>query len=193
MAVGIPSLGPRAGSASDHVVNRCHDPALSVTTMNLNPLTIFQGLRLREVWGHVFSSQRASCASASDIHGLVRFILEDVKALASEQLPGMNLGLSNALSVFQVRADIWVVTKAEVPVGVVQVNQPPLGSGDPDAALSDTSLAGELLDYLLRLKTFYGLRHCFGIATNYLSWKVFWLPSDETDKIAAATKIWLCS
>ena len=154
---------------------------------------MFQGLRLREVWGPVFTSQCVKCASESDIHRLVRFVLEDVKALASEQLPEMNLELFNELSVFQLRADIWVVTAGGVPVGAVEAKQPPLSSGDPDAALSDMSLAGEVLDYLLRLKTFHGLRHCFGIATNYVSWRVFWLPSDETDRIAAATEAWLCS
>jgi len=154
---------------------------------------MFQKLRLREVWGDVFRSQSQRYASESDIQTLVRFALEDVKAVASKLLPELKLDLFNELSVFQLRADIWVVTAAGVPVGVVKVKKPPLGDADPAAALNNMLVAGEMYDYLLRLKSFHGLRHCFGIATNYLCWRVFWLPSDETDEIAAANQVRLCA
>jgi len=120
---------------------------------------------------------------------LVRFVLADVNALASKRMPGLNLQFFNGLSVFLLRADIWFVTVSGVPVGVVEVKKPPLNFAHSAAALNNMLLAGQVYDYLLRLKSFHGLRHCFGIATNYLSWRIFWLPSDESDELACAKQV----
>jgi len=188
-ALGLPPLGLQVGSSSGDSLNFGHVPVSSIATKPFTTLAMFENLKLQDVWTRLFQSKCKSYATEADIQGLVRDVLEDVNGLASKRLPEMKLQLSNALSVFQLRADIWVVTAAGVPVGVIKVKKPPLGDANPADALNDMVLGGEVFDYLLRLKSFHGLRHCSGVVTNYLSWRIFWLSSDEADKSAAADKV----
>jgi len=44
---------------------------------------------------------------------------------------------------------------------------------------------GQIYDYMLRLKTFFGLRNVFGIVSTYKEWRFYWFP--ETDGAANTT------
>ena len=46
-------------------------------------------------------------------------------------------------------------------------------------------MLGELNDFIVRLENFYGIAPVFGLLTNFVSWRVAWLPKDDCDGIAA--------
>jgi Family of unknown function (DUF5898) len=87
------------------------------------------------------------------------------------------------VGVFRIRPDAWVVTAQGVPVGVVEVKKPD-APGKP-SALNHPNVLGELYDFMARLKNFYGIAPVFGLLTNFVSWRVAWLPKDGCDGIAA--------
>lgn len=193
-ALGLPDLGRQVGSYyAGESLSHGHKAVSSITEEPFSPLDLFQNLRLRDVWGDMFRSIASQYATASDIQMLTRFLLIDASLQAAQRLPGLTVEFVNGLSVFQLRTDIRIVTSAGVPIGVVKVKKPPSKSDAAATALDDVLLAGEVYDYLLRLRSFHGLRHCFGIVTNYLSWRIFWLPSDQTNELAAAKKVWRCT
>jgi hypothetical protein len=56
-----------------------------------------------------------------------------------------------------------------------------------DDVIDDPMLAC-VYDYLKCLRTFSGLRTVFGVATTYTHWRVYWLDSEESHRIAAESK-----
>ena len=107
-----------------------------------------------------------------------QLVLGDIGACA-----GLDVALDFApeLSVFSNAPDVWVMTKRGRPIGVVEVKKP--GAGILDHEL----VAGQMYDYLKRLRSFYGLKHVFGIATTYAEWRLFWLRDDATEEAALAS------
>jgi hypothetical protein len=69
-----------------------------------------------------------------------------------------------------------------VPVGIVEVKKPSTKDG-----MKREKIAPQLYDYLIRLKSFYGLRYVFGIATTYTEWQIYWL--EDSDDMARSTTI----
>jgi len=82
-----------------------------------------------------------------------------------------------------------VVWTLGAPAGIIAVKTPGLGVFDSEL------IAGQMLDYLLRLQSFHGLEWVFGISlsrevftlhnttihvgilTTYEEWRIFWLPN----------------
>lgn len=62
----------------------------------------------------------------------------------------------------------------ESSIGVVEVKKP--GNG---GALQNPYVQGQIFDYMLRLKSFFGLEHVFGILSSYKEWRIYWLPSSN--------------
>ena len=83
--------------------------------------------------------------------------------------------------------DIWIVCQGGAPIGVVEVKKP-----DENDTLRHAAVQGQLFDYMLRLQSFFGLQHVFGILTNYEQWRICWMPqADQTTEsscIALETK-----
>ena len=52
--------------------------------------------------------------------------------------------------------DIWVVFKQGLPAGIIEVKTP------GHAVFDSKYIAGQMLDYMLRLQTFHGLQWVFG-------------------------------
>ena len=46
---------------------------------------------------------------------------------------------------------------------------------------------GELFDYMMRIRSYKGVRYCFGILTSFDQWHICWLP--DTDGYASSTTI----
>jgi len=53
--------------------------------------------------------------------------------------------------------DIWVVFKQGLPAGIIEVKTP------GHAVFGSKYIAGQMLDYMLRLQTFHGLQWVFGM------------------------------
>ena len=107
-----------------------------------------------------------------------QLVLGDIGACAGLDIA---LDFTPELSVFGSAPDVWVMTLHGRPIGVVEVKKP--GAGILDHEL----VAGQMYDYLKRLRSFYGLIHVFGIATTYAEWRLFWLRDDATEAAALAS------
>jgi hypothetical protein len=99
------------------------------------------------------------------------------------------LGLSDQvkvyteIGVFKLRPDFLVITLRAMPIGIIGVKSPDLlGS---ETALEHPNVLGELYDFIKHLPNFYGVSPAFGIITNNNSWRIAWLPDDDTEKLAA--------
>ncbi len=118
-------------------------------------------------------------SSESDIQNLVKLVLKD--AINSIGLGG-EIQCYNELSIFRLRADIWIVVqKTGLPIGVVEVKKP------EEKILKSNLVHGQIFDYLLRLKSFHGLEHVFGIVTTYKEWRFCWL--ENSDEFAISDQI----
>ena len=74
--------------------------------------------------------------------------------------------------------DIWVFESGEtmkIPMAFLEVKT--LKEG-----ISHTNCFSQLFDCLLQSRELYGRREVFGIITNYLSWRIVWLP--DCDSVA---------
>lgn len=78
---------------------------------------------------------------------------------------------------------MWLIIYIGIPIGVVEVKK-------PTVELNYSKISGQLYDYMMRLKTFYGIKHVFGICTSYEKWRFFWFPESN---IYANSDIVSCS
>jgi hypothetical protein len=178
---GFPRLGPQALSSSGPSINRRHSPA-HISALTGRAFGVCAGLRLVRTPSMTWLEAnkitgQLSWATESDVQYHVRHVFKDV--CASTGL-GDHLQFHNELSVFGTAPDMWVMTLRGRPVGVVEVKKPGRG------ILGNEEVAGQMYDYLRRLRSFYGLKHAFGIATTYVEWRIFWLRDDATEAAAVA-------
>jgi hypothetical protein len=123
-----------------------------------------------------------SYGSENDIAGFV-------KTLVSRIMLGRDLSqleVHSELGTFNIRPDLWVITRGGVPIGVIQVKKPDV---------QGEKIQGELYDFMRHLPNFYGESPLFGIITNFVSWRVAWLPDkdgnfDEVENRAAEPVVW---
>ena len=176
---GLPPLGPRRGSSSNPAENHEHKPA----NLKQHKFIQFSGLQLREgvsaIWALHANGDLQSWASEMDVQQLVKAVLQD--AITAAGL-GHLLKCYNELSIFKLRPDIWVVMNDHgVPVGVCEVKKP--GRDIIDSRV----VHGQIYDYMLRLRSFHGIKHVFGIVSTYEQWRLYWL--DDCASAAAATTV----
>ena len=129
------------------------------------------------LWSNYLVDNSSGFSNHEDIiQQLVSLGLKD--AIASVGL-AEELECINEHSLFRLRADmlIVVVKKSGVPVGVIEIKN--------DQNLDHHN--GQILDYMLRLKSFNGLQSVFGVVTTYRCWHICWLP--DCDGIAAAEQV----
>ena len=179
---GLPPLGVARGSVSKGSVNKEHgDAALTVGTFavvsELGNLLIPRPSKM--VWEMYEGKGGLDYVTEHDIQLFVEAVIID--AISAVGLTGM-LGCFNELSVSGLRPDIWVVKQRDgKPVGVVEVKKP------GPAIMEEPKLHGQIYDYMMRLQSFFGLRHVFGIATTYESWRVYWLAGDSEGAAGSAS------
>ena len=176
---GLPELGEKTYSTASASVNKAHASAkIKLSTFNL--LTVDQYVVQRTgrsaIWGNKRDT-RLVYSTEEDISRFVQEVLRDaVSALPA--LQSVEVRIVPELSAFGEKADLWVLARLGVPVGVVEVKKP------HEAILQNESVAGQLLDYMKRLRSFFGLSDIFGIATTYEEWRIFWLK--DCDAAAAS-------
>lgn len=147
------------GLLPDEIISRQDSPLLWV---------LYEHRGCRNDWG-----------SESDIQGMVKNVLES--AIYTIGLQGV-IKCFNELSIFDLRPDIWIVCQGGAPIGVVEVKKP-----DENDTLRHAAVQGQLFDYMLRLQSFFGLKHVFGILTSYEHWRICWMP--QTDQAAESSSI----
>jgi hypothetical protein len=163
---GLPEM-TMSGSRTDGSASKNHDPASCI----VKPF----GLLADRGWKNVVSSLYTTMenlhlttlnySSESDIQGHVKNLLSDVVGMAELS----SITCLNELSIFGHRVDIWLIARGGKPVGVVEVKKP--GSD----ILYNKHVLGQLYNYMLRLQSFFGVKHVFGIVTTYQEWRICWL------------------
>lgn len=75
------------------------------------------------------------------------------------------------------KPDLWVVIDNDYrPVLVIEVKSPCDTNSRAKSKINDKKITGQLYNYMLKLKSFYGQRYVFGIVTTLDEWKIYWLP-----------------
>jgi hypothetical protein len=94
------------------------------------------------------------------------------------KLLGLELHVTSELNVFQVRADLWILTILGVPVGAVEVKKP---GKRRIGVMSHQRVLGELYDQMLQLSNFYGKLLSIGILITGEDVRVAWCAADGSD------------
>eukprot|EP01114_Cavostelium_apophysatum_P013712 TRINITY_DN3382_c0_g1_i2.p1 TRINITY_DN3382_c0_g1~~TRINITY_DN3382_c0_g1_i2.p1 ORF type:complete len:457 (-),score=87.95 TRINITY_DN3382_c0_g1_i2:34-1404(-) len=98
-----------------------------------------------------------------------------VERCLTDLVQAMNLPeqlvLKSQMSLVSIRPDIWFVEVGRRPVGVVEVKVP------VSSILEKPSVHGQIYDYLMALREYFGIKDPFGIVTTYEEWRVCWLPA----------------
>ncbi len=82
------------------------------------------------------------------------------------------------MSIFQQQPDyLSIINTKGLPIGVLQVKK-------PGKALNSKKVLRQLYSHMLRLQSFHGLHHVFGIVSTYAEWQIFWL--EGTNDAAAS-------
>ena len=122
-----------------------------------------------------FSTSRGY-STEMDVQQLCKQFLDDmIKASKLSHI----LELRCDLQIADLKADFWVISYNGFPVGAIEVKKP--GKGDRERDY------GQLFDYMLRIRSFHGIRSVFGICTNFVEWTICWLP--DSDVVALATNL----
>jgi len=176
---GLPPLGSRRGSSSNPAENLEHSPA----QLKQQKFSTLSGMQLQSgissIWALHANGDLQSWASEMDVQQLVKAVLQD--AITAAGL-GHLLKCYNELSIFKLRPDIWVVMNERgVPVGVCEVKKP------GRTIINSPVVHGQIYDYMLRLRSFHGLKHVFGIVSTYEQWRLYWL--DDCCSAATATDL----
>lgn len=172
---GLPPLAARSGSTSEPSENKKHPPAIA----EFGTFKAYENIKVsggRILWTKYAQQGPLPWATESDIQALVKDMLVD--AISGVGLSD-KIQCFNELSVFDLRPDIWLVLAGGFPIGVVEVKT---HSND---ILKSPRVCGQIFDYMLRLKSFFGLTHVFGLVTTYERSRIFWF--DESDAVANAS------
>ncbi len=178
MSNGLPPLGAPRGSASSPSENTSHIPAtLHVCEFSLVQNIPWSPQQTSAIWATAHTGYLRSWGSEREIQTAVTLVLQDL--ISSVGLEDM-LRCYQELSIFKLRADIWIVVDATgVPVGVVEVKKP------GKKIMQSDYVHGQIYDYMMRLRSFHGLKHVFGIVSTYNQWRVYWL--NDCNEIAQST------
>ncbi len=118
-------------------------------------------------------------ATDADVHGMVKILLNEVMEAVGVK---KDLALYNEMEITELKADIWILSHNGHPVGALEVKKP--GNVSPEA---QNIHFGQLYDYLLRIRSFYGLKYVLGLYTNWDEWRFGWL--SDSDASAEASNL----
>eukprot|EP01136_Pigoraptor_vietnamica_P024386 Opistho-1_new@77369 len=177
---GFPPLATQSLSASGPSFNRLHVGARIVEAEFHNCVGLtFDRRRESMAWSsNRCASGKFKWSTEADIAYAVQLALDDICNCVG--LRG-HLELCNEFGVVGTVPDMWVLSARGRPVGVVEVKKPGRN------VLATEEVAGQMYDYLKRLRTFYGLDHVFGIATTYAEWRICWLRNSATMSAASSS------
>lgn len=78
-----------------------------------------------------------------------------------------------------------------VPIGVIEVKKTDCEEKEcGESILDESTVLGELYDFVLKLPNFYGVRPAFGVLTTFETWRMCWIPDSdaEVDRMARTTE-----
>ena len=127
----------------------------------------------------IFSTTTLGYSTEHDVQHHCMRVLEDI--LFATRLD-KTLSLRSELAISDIKPDFWVISNERgFPVGVVEAKKPSKEAGRLESDIN----YGQLFDYMLRIRSFHGLKKVFGILTNFNEWQICWFP--DTDDFAASS------
>lgn len=96
----------------------------------------------------------------------MKLVLDDI--IIALQLQGTVI-MQEEVTVHSLQPNLLVLIHKHYPIGVVEIKTP--GS----EVLNNSKVHGQMYDYMVRLKMYFGVETVFGIITTYEQWRVFWL------------------
>ena len=129
------------------------------------------------------AGERIEYSTEMDLSNLVYNVLFDMVKIANLEC---DFKLRCDLAIASLRADIWVIYFNGCPVGAVAIKRP-RNNKSSRSIFRNSQVQGQLFDYLLHIRSFHGLRHVFGIITDFEDWRICWLP--DSDEAAHATDL----
>jgi hypothetical protein len=144
-------------------------------------------LRFSHLWSRAEADGHLFYSNERDTHSHVMAVVEDVIELL-RKLPGFGaIKCQEEASVYGLKRDAWILTRFDLPIGVIEVKMPKIPRTESEAddpfPLDDRNVHGQVLDYLLMLKSLHNVAG-FALLTTYKHWRVCWLP--EADEAARA-------
>jgi hypothetical protein len=174
---GFPPLN-YALSTSGPSIPRNHDPA-TIVEGRFGLLQINNISHIPSALWSQYDYDGLAVSSEADVVYQVRLALvEVIRAL------GLHFKLHSEIQIFRMRPDIYIVSTASgIPKGVVEVKK----AGE--VSMTNGFIAGEVFDYMMHIRSLFGVREVFGILTSYDEWRVCWLPDDESKELAVAESL----
>jgi hypothetical protein len=180
----LPTLR-RDGSITDVSINRAHVPVKNCFVKEFGILEIPEE-RVKHLKNRVSNILKKSgelgYSIELDVQVHVVSLLEDMIEAAGLQ---NDLHLRCDLEVADLKAHIWIISVNGYPVGAVEIKKP--SKKGAASTMNNSTVQGQLFDYMMRIRSFHGLRHVFGIMTDFEEWRICWLP--DTDGAAGATDL----
>ena len=169
----------QTGTKSGGAINIMHNPIKNFYSREFGiiPLTETCLQHCKSVSASIQFTDFVGYSTEMDIQQLCKSFLENM-IVASK----VGLELRSDLSISELRADFWVISSNGFPVGAIEVKKP--DSEDSGEEKKKMHL-GQLFDYLMRIRTFHGVRNLIGILTDFESWTICW-PKDS-EQLAKAT------
>ena len=182
---GVPPLERRVTESGASIPKEADHKAVTFEEKSFGLLEpeVFDKIKDYELSLHVINGV-LRYASENDVAIHVTILLNDIlTAFGLEKL----VQVYTEVGIFNVRPDtVWVLMAQGYPIGVVEVKKPDKKSQRP--ALNHPNVLGKLNNFMLRLKTFYGIIPVFGLVTNMILWRVAWFPEENADEVASETK-----
>jgi hypothetical protein len=165
---------PTGAAAS---VNKRHQPIRRIhrETFGLIPLPDDAVAHTTKWSALIHFSEEINYATEIELQHLVNLFLEDM-IMASK----VDLKLTSYLTITALKADFWVISANGFPVGAVEVKKPDRHQN----GVTEEMVLGQLFDYLMRIRTFHGVKNLFGIVTDFETWTICW-PQDSSTMAAA--------
>jgi hypothetical protein len=188
LGTGLPPVERVCRSSPTYVPTRAEHEMASVVVKEFGLLSLKAWNSIKGCDSHLDVSR----ADASLKYSWLNDVADSVKSVVAVLINALGLGacrLVAEMAVFDARRDLWAVSRAGVPIGVIMVKQPDGRKTEAGlTVLDDPSALGELHDLMMQLPSFYGMKQAFGILTTLDKWRICWLPNDEDDVDKEAEK-----
>lgn len=168
---GLPELGPRCATKSLTSIPSDHEPITAI----VKSLVLSSSLHLSKTPSVTWILAGDGCntwsTEASIVERVKNVLADCIRAI------GLEKELSAQLEVtVHALPDLLILLHELHPIGVIEIKTP------DHEVLDSKCVHGQIFDYMLRLKTYFGLRTVFGIVSTYKQWRVFW--NEEADELA---------
>lgn len=139
---------------------------------------LFQRTKLRIT--KMFEVEVLDYGTERDLEYYCKIVLEDILSAGAFS---NKLYLRWNTSIVELKNYFLVISFNGYPVGAVAVNKPETLTKrclPPFRARKMKSRYGQIFDYLMRIRSYHGVRFVFGIVTDFEEWRICWLPDSES-------------